>query len=378
MIRAPAQPMPSRAALACPGLFQFLKGERATGMVFVAIAAAAATALVLFLLAPDDPFGHNRVRIAIAAIVLFWSAAFSALDALQSPGRSSLYLILLPAVVLFSIFTYLPIAWAASLSFYDHSVRTLVEGGAPFVGLDNFTRMLADERFRLGLLNTLKFFAIGFLLGQLPAPTLAYLLHEVRNRKLQTFYKCVCFMPSLFSWPIIGVIWLWLLKPDGQLDVLARPILALGGASDIAWLGNPSTARFVFVCVGLWMGSGATALIWLASLAGIDPTLYEAAEIDGAGHWRRFTHVTFPHLVPTWIVLTILSFIGMFSIFDQVVVMRNPMIREAVYVVMLHIYEQGFRRGLMGYASAMSMALAAIVLLLTMINLKLSRKVEIV
>ena len=167
------------------------------------------------------------------------------------------------------------------------------------------------------------------------------------------------------------------MAPGGQLDVLLTPILALGGIESVEWLGNPTVARFVLISVGLWMGTGASALIWLASLVGIDPTLYDAAKIDGASHWGKFRYVTFPLLIPTWVVLTILSFIGMFSIFDQVVVMVNPKIREGIFVVMLHIFEQGFRYGFVGYASAMSLALAGIVLVLTMINLKVSARVQI-
>ena len=367
----------SRTTLLCPGLYQHLNGDRFTGTVLFVLMAASVSALVFFLLSPSDPFGHRTTRLAIAAIVLFWVALLSVLDSFQRPGRGALYLILLPAVILFSIFTYLPILWAAKLSFYDHNIATLVEGGAPFVGMGNFEKILGDEKFWLGLSNTIKFFLIGFVLGQFPAPTLAYLLNEVKSAKLQTVYKCICFMPSLFSWPIIGAIWLWLLKPDGQFDQFVAPILALGGKQTIAWLGDPAIARVVFVCVGLWMGTGASALIWLASIVGIDPALYDAAEIDGAGHWSKFRHVTFPLLIPTWIVLTILAFIGMFSIFDQVIVMQNPLIRQSVFVLMLHIYEQGFRYGLMGYASAMSLVLALVVLILTMVNLKISNKIQI-
>ncbi len=367
----------SRTTLLCPGLYQHLNGDRFTGTVLFVLMAASVSALVFFLLSPSDPFGHRTTRLAIAAIVLFWVALLSILDSFQRPGRGALYLILLPAVILFSIFTYLPILWAAKLSFYDHNIATLVEGGAPFVGMGNFEKIIGDEKFWLGLSNTIKFFLIGFVLGQFPAPTLAYLLNEVKSAKLQTVYKCICFMPSLFSWPIIGAIWLWLLKPDGQFDQFVAPILALGGKQTIAWLGDPAIARVVFVCVGLWMGTGASALIWLASIVGIDPALYDAAEIDGAGHWSKFRHVTFPLLIPTWIVLTILAFIGMFSIFDQVIVMQNPLIRQSVFVLMLHIYEQGFRYGLMGYASAMSLVLALVVLILTMVNLKISNKIQI-
>ena len=183
-------------------------------------------------------------------------------------------------------------------------------------------------------------------------------------------------MPSLFFWPIIGAIWLWLLKPKGQLDVLLSPILAAGGWSSIEWLGDPTTARFVFVCVGMWMGTGVSALIWLASLAGIDPTMYEAAQIDGAGHWQKFRYLTFPMLIPTWVVLAVLAFIGMFSIFDQVVVMQNPTIRQGVFVVMLHIFATGFREGVVGYAAAMSIVLCLVVLLLTAVNLRISRRIE--
>ena len=368
---------PSRWSLLCPGLYQYLKGEQLEGVTFFIIAMTAACTFVFFLLAPRDPFGRNAVRAALGGIVFFWAALFSTLDSFQKRGRAALYIILLPAVVLFTVFTYYPIVWAVKLSFFDHNIGTLVHGGASFAGLDNFRRIASDDRFWLGLSNTMKFFLIGFILGQFPAPAFAYLLNEIKSRRVQTAYKAVCFMPSLFSWPIIGAIWLWLLQPGGQIDVLLAPILALGGKTSIAWLGDPRIARVVFVCVGLWLSSGASALIWLASLAGIPPTLYEAAEIDGAGNWAKFRHVTFPLMIPTWLVITVLAFISMFAIFDQVIVMGNPKIREGVFVVMVHIFEKGFRYGQIGYASAMSLILALVVLLLTAVNLRIQKKVQI-
>ena len=369
---------PSRLNLLCPGLYQCAKGESAAGFLFFVLAVASVVVIAFYLREAPDPFGRNAVRAAMGAIVLFWVALFSILDSFQKPGRATLYVILLPAVVLFSIFTYYPIAWAVKLSFYGHNLGTLVSGGAPLVGADNFKHVLHDPDFWLGLSNTMKFFLIGFVLGQLPAPTLAYLLNEVKSRKLQTFYKAVCFMPSLFSWPIIGGIWLWLLRQDGQLDVMIRYLHLMGASSpNVPWLGDPTVARFVMVCVGLWMSTGASSLIWLASITGINPSLYQAAEIDGAGHWGKFRHVTFPLLIPTWLVITVLAFIGMFGIFDQVIVMQNPRIREGVFVIMLHIFNQGFRFGYVGYACAMSLVLALVVLILTAVNLKLSSKVEI-
>jgi len=368
---------PTRAALLCPGLYQYLKGEWKAGGIFFALAAICLTTMAFYARAEADPFGHQDVRLAIAATVLFWAALFSALDAFQRPGRAALYLILLPAIVLFSIFTYLPIIWAVKLAFYDHDLQTLVYGGAPFAGLSNFADIVHDDKFWLGLSNTMKFFIIGFLLGQFPAPALAYLLNEVPSRRVQTFYKCICIMPSLFSWPIIGAIWLWILKPGGQLDVLIE-IVSWGTVTEpLPWLGDPTTARYVFVSVGLWMGTGVSALIWLASLANIDPSMYEAAQIDGADHWQKFRHLTFPLLIPTWVVLTILAFIGMFSIFDQVIVMGNPSIREAVFVVMIHIFETGLRVGAVGYAAAMSLVLCLIVLIMTAFNLKVSSKMDV-
>ena len=368
---------PSRVALMCPGLYQQLKGERRSGTIFFALAVICLTVITFYARAESDAFGHHAVRLAIAVTVLFWVVLFSALDAFQRPGRAALYLILLPAIVLFSVFTYLPILWAVKLAFYDHDLRTLVYGGASFAGFDNFTDIVHDKKFWLGLSNTMKFFIIGFLLGQFPAPALAYLLNEVPNRRVQTFYKCICIMPALFSWPIIGAIWLWILKPGGQLDVLIE-IVSVGTVTEpLPWLGDPATARFVFVCVGLWMGTGVSALIWLASLANIDPSMYEAAQIDGAGHWQKFRFLTFPLLIPTWVVLTILAFIGMFSIFDQVVVMENPTIRHAVFVVMIHIFETGLRTGAVGYAAAMSLVLCLIVLVLTACNLKVSSRIDV-
>lgn len=374
---APSERRPSRLNLLCPGLYQCCKGEKVEGMILFVLAVASAAAIVFYARRGPDPYGQNTVRVALGGIVLFWVTLFSILDSFQKSGRSALYVLLLPAVLLFSVFTYYPIIWSVKLSFYEHNLGTLIKGGAPFVGLGNFSRIAHDKAFWLGLHNTLKFFLIGFILGQIPAPTLAYLLNEVRSRKLQTLYKAICFLPSLFSWPIIGGVWLWILKTDGQLDVLFRCLHLIADNANVPWLGSPGLARFIMVCVGLWMSSGAASLIWLASLTGINPSLYEAADIDGAGHWGKFRHVTVPLLIPTWLVITVLAFIGMFSIFDQVIVMGNPKIREGVFVVMLHIFEQGFRHGYVGYACAMSLVLASLVLLLTAVNLRVSSKVEI-
>ena len=360
----------------CPGLTQYLKGERWEGITFFVVAIAGATAALHYGLEPTDPYGQNAARAAIGLIVLFWAGLFSLLDQFQRRGRSSLYLILLPPVLLFSVFTYYPILWSIQISFLDHDLGTVVTSKARFVGTDNFAQIVEDDKFWLGVHNTLKFFLIGFVLGQFPAPILAGLLHSVKNRHLQTAYKALCFIPALFAWPIIGGIWLLLLRPGGHLDALAEPLLTATGRERIPWLGDPAIARVVFVCVGLWASTGSTALIWLASLAGIDPVIYEAASIDGARRWGVLRYITIPLLIPTWVVLTILSFIGMFAIFDQVVVMWNPQIRESVFVVMVHIYEQGIRDGKIGYASAMSLLLTVVVLTLTVINIKISKRFE--
>lgn len=365
---------PTPAALLCPGFYQYLKGEKIEGLIFFVIAVISFNGLMCYWFAPSEPFGRNTVRAAIAAIALTWSILFSILDSYQKQGRAALYIILFPAVMLFSVFTYFPIVWCIKLAFYDSNLGTLVFGGAKFVGPENFVHIVHDRQFWQGLSNTIKFFLIGFVLGQVPAPLLAYLLNEVQNRHVQTLYKAICFVPSLFSWPIIGSIWIQLLIPGGQLDLLTTPILSLAGVHGVSWLGDPTTARVVFVCVGLWMGTGSTALIWLASLVAIDPTLYEAAEIDGAGHWTKFQYITLPLLIPTWVVITILSFIGMFAIFDQVLVMENARVREGVFVVMIHIFEQGMRFGRVGYAAAMSLILAAMVFVLTIVNLRIQRR----
>lgn len=238
-----------------------------------------------------------------------------------------------PAVILYSLFLTWPLLDSLRASFFDQQVSTangITTTTQTFVGLDNFNRLLTDpnttnydDRLWNAIGNNIRFFAI-FMLVQNPVALLLATLLTGRNLKGAAIYRTILFTPTTLSIVIIG--WIWTLMLNPLWGVVNNIFKGLGLASAIpkeGWLGSPDLALTVVALVGVWQYVGLPMILFLSALLGIDGELIDAARVDGASPWRVFWNIKFPLILPTAGIVTILTFVGNFSAFDNVYVMQG-------------------------------------------------------
>lgn len=275
------------------------------------------------------------------------------------------YVFIAPALILFLIFTVLPAFTAFYLSFTSYDVLT----PAQWIGLANYQRLLTDVLFQTTLRNV----ATYCLLYVPLIITLSLLVALALNRKRpgMKFFRTIYYLPVISSPVAAATVWLWVLNKDyGALNQM----LAAFGIQGPAWVANINTAMLSIVLVTLWQGLGGNMVIYLAGLQGIPEYLYEAARLDGAGSWQLFRFITWPSLRTTTFLVTTLSLIGAFQLFDQAYVLTQGGPANATRTVVYQIWEVGFNRLRMGYASAMAVILFAIIFIVTMINLRINNE----
>ena len=226
-------------------------------------------------------------------------------------GQQLLMLALPFAFVL--LFAYVPMTGLA-IAFKDFRMSLGVVG-SPWNGLENFHRLFLGADFLLALRNTVVISLLRLVAGFVAPIVLALLLNEIRLNSYKRVVQTLTYMPHFISWVILGGIFLMLFAVDGPVNTLAK---GLGGGA-VPFLTDDAWFICLLVATGIWQSVGYASVIYLAALAGIDPQLYEAAVVDGAGRWRQTLHITLPALVPTMITLFILSLGGMLNAgFDQI------------------------------------------------------------
>jgi len=282
------------------------------------------------------------------------------------------YLFIAPAIILFSAFVFVPVIASFFLSFTKYNTLS-----APvWVGLDNYRRIFFnDPRFWKALRNTTIYAA-----GVVPVGISISLFLAVaidRKIKFMNFYKSAFFMPVVTSVVAISVIWKWLFA--GEKYGLINYWLMKIGINPVDWLMSPTWTLPAIMIMSIWAGLGYNMILLLAGLQTIPRTFYEAADIDGATSWHKFWHITFPLLRPTLLFVVIMSMINSFQLFEQVYIMTSGTgegvggVLDCALSLVAYLYERGFQRFEMGYASALAYILFAIILVVTFINMKIAR-----
>jgi multiple sugar transport system permease protein len=242
--------------------------------------------------------------------------------------------------------------------------------GVPsFVGLDNYAELAKDADFHAALLHTL-----GYLAGYLPLVLILGLaVALLLNAKLpaMTIYRAMFFLPVVSSWVAVSLLWKWLLNPAGGLVDKALGLVGIDGPG---WWTDPTWAMPSVILASVWKDVGFVAVILLAGLQAIPKDLLEAADLDGASAWRRLWSITLPLLSPSLFFVTVISLINGFQVFDQVWVMTGGGPGGASSVVVEQIVRYAFSYGRVGYASAMSIVLFGIILVVTVAQLRLQRR----
>ncbi len=259
-----------------------------------------------------------------------------------------LYMMLVPGVVYFVVFKYLPM-WGVMIAFKDYSPFTGFLG-SPWAGLHHFQRFLTAPAFPIVFRNTL-ILAVYNLLFFFPLPiAIALLLNELRSEAYKRTIQTLIYIPHFISWVVVVGIAYILFTPDGGV---VNDLLVSAGREKINFLLTPEWFRPMVVGQVIWKETGWGTILFLAALTAIDPQLYEAARIDGAGRWPQTWHVTLPGIRSTIVVLFILR-LGHFldSGFEQIFLMLNAMNEETGNVFDTFVYISGIQQGNFSYATA--------------------------
>lgn len=276
-------------------------------------------------------------------------------------------LFLLPSTVLFAIFVLGPIIASLILTLFRWDGLS----SATFIGLDNYGTLLHDSLVRTVLENTVVF-VIGDVAIKLSlALILAVLAHQFLNRVLNTVFRGVIFFPVIVSGVAVGIIWQWLMNTSLGL---INYYLGAFNLPTIAWLDASTSALWSLILVDVWRNVGFSFVVFTAGLQGISQQLYEAAAVDGAGGWSQFWSITLPLLSPTTYFLLVINLIGAFQFFDLSYVMTDGGPGDATRTIVYYIYDTGFRFFHFGYASTLSMVLFLILVVLTLIQVRMSRR----
>jgi len=274
------------------------------------------------------------------------------------------YIFAAPATLHIALWTGVPIVVAFVLSLTNHDMLNPPQ----FIGVDNFVVLAGDPLFWRAMWHNLVLAVVGVPVSMLIALVLAVMLNQgVRGTGV---FRTAVFLPHVTATVAIAMIWLWIYSPgeNGLLNMIGSFI----GVPNQPFLVSASQSLAAILLVTIWQGLGLKMMIYLASLQGIDQQLYEAAAIDGASLVQKFTRITVPMLKPTTFFILVTSIVGNFQTFDLVYILTAGGPANSSTVITYEIYQTAFQEFRMGLASAQSMVLLVVLVILTLISRKIT------
>ncbi|GAA1576411.1 sugar ABC transporter permease [Kribbella sancticallisti] len=283
-------------------------------------------------------------------------------------GGLSTLVFLLPLLIVFGVFSWIPIGRAVVMSFQETNLVT----PATFVGLQNFQDVLADPLLWTAVKNTLYFALLALLFGY-PVPLVAaVLMSEVRRFK--GLYSALAYLPVVIP-PVVAVL-LWKFFYDASPNGVFNTILGTVGLGPVSWLQDSGSAMPALVLEATWAAAGGTVIIYLAALTGVSTDLYEAAEIDRASIWRKIWHITLPQLRGVLLITFILQIVGTSQVFLEPFLFTGGGPANSTMTILLLIYDYAFANSLggeYGAATALSIMLAVVLGILSAVYFRLTR-----
>ncbi|HHW56300.1 MAG TPA: sugar ABC transporter permease [Clostridia bacterium] len=277
-------------------------------------------------------------------------------------------IIMLPSLVLFSFFVWVPLLESVHLSFYiAHGMRFI-----KFVGLENYATIFKDPDFMAALLNTFSYTLWSLVIGFFVPIIMAIILNEIIHFK--GFFRVGIYLPNVIPGLAVAMMWRFIFKPSdtGMLNIILKNF----GIQPQVWLADPKLTIPLIVVTMTWRGAGATTLLYLAGLQGIDPELYEAAAIDGANIWKRIWHITVPNIYNLARTLLILQIIAVFQVLYEPLVMTNGGPNNASISLMQLVYKYAFEKFDYPKASAVSVVISLFLIFFTFLYNKIIREKE--
>ena len=272
-----------------------------------------------------------------------------------------------PIMILFLIFSLIPIIWGLVLSFYQYNP---LQADSPFIGLQNFKDMIQDDTFIKTFWNTFEFVIIAVPVNIVLTLLIAIGINNIRSDKFRGVFRTVYFLPCIAPLAGTAVVWSTMFNGDSGLFNLILNSFNLPG---VDWLTDPQLALYSIILVTLWADMGFNIVIFMAGIDSIPKMFYEAADLDGANQWQKFKSITLPLLSRTSLFITIMTCLSYFQMFPQFQILTNGEPQNETRVLALDIYDHAFTYMNMGYASAIATVLFLIILIITIIQLWLGK-----
>jgi multiple sugar transport system permease protein len=277
------------------------------------------------------------------------------------------YAFVTPALLSLLLFLILPILASFVLVFMKYDVLT----PPAWSGAANLEQLASDKRLGTMYWNTLRFVVFATFFNNLLGLLLAMGVNRAMPGVLRYLLRTALFFPVLTTTASLALVWNFLLTQDrGVVNFLLQQI----GLPPVQWLSHSQWAMVSVILFDVWRACGYLMVLYLAGLQGISDSLYEAAKIDGANEWQLLRYITLPLITPTMFFAVVISIIGAAQVFDNVWVLTEGGPADATRLIVLYIYELGFRRFEMGYAATVSMTLFLILIVLTLIQFRVSRR----
>src|SRR5579859_496721 len=281
-----------------------------------------------------------------------------------------LYLMLLPVILYYFIFQYVPI-YGSVIAFQDFNPAKGISGST-WIGFQNFTNFFQSFYFGRLIQNTLVISLLDLVLG-FPAPIiLALLLNELRWGPFRRLVQTITYMPHFISIVVLVGMMVDFTAKDGLFNTLISQTV---GGQPILFMQKPELFPFLYVLSGVWHNIGWGSIIYLAAITTIDPTLYEAAMVDGANRFQQIRHITLPGLMPTIIILLILRLGATMTVgFEKIILLYNPLTLETADVISTYVYRKGVLEADYGFSAAVGLFNSAINFTLLVISNRFSRR----
>ena len=281
-----------------------------------------------------------------------------------------IYVMLLPAIIWFLVFLYKPM-YGLQIAFKDYSIFRGV-AGSPWIGFEHFETLFANDQFLRAVRNTIYISALNLLFG-FPAPIiLALAFNEILNASYKRTAQTIVYLPHFISSVIIAGIVITAFSPTAGI---VNTFISWLGLDPVYFLTQPEWFRPIFVGTGIWQEAGFGSIVFLAAIAGVNPSLYESAVVDGANRWQMMWKITIPSILPTILIMLIIRIGNVMEVsFELVILLYQPATYETADVVNTWIYRQGLQSGQYDLAAAGGLFNAVVAFVLVMTANTLSRK----
>lgn len=283
-----------------------------------------------------------------------------------------IYVLLLPTIIWFGLFLYKPM-YGLQIAFKDYSIFRGIDG-SPWIGFEHFQTLFGNDQFLRAIKNTVIISFFTLLFG-FPAPIiLALMFNEILNQTYKRTAQTIVYLPHFISTVIIAGIVMTAFSPSAGI---VNTVLEWFGMDPVYFLTKPEWFRPIFVGSGIWQEAGFQSIVYLAAIAGVNPSLYESAVVDGASRWQMMWKVTLPSILPTIIIMLIIRIGNLLEVgFELIILLYQPATYETADVINTFIYRQGLQQGQYDLAAAAGLFNAVVAFVLVMTANTISKRVS--